>query len=116
MNITWISNSDVFESLSLFVKLFDCDPTKPDKSVDATATKLVSFLRNELYLEKFESRITTTADYAIMRTLAKELNKLGWHNLENKLTVCGSHDGVNSFKNGNKKMWMNIENGDWKGN
>ena len=115
MNVTWVVKNE-FKTLNLFLKLFELDPTKPDKSVKATAQKLVKFLRKTMYLQQFEPFVNLTSDYAIFSKLGSELNALGWHDLENKLTVCSSHDGVNMFKNALKNLWKNIENKDGKGN
>ena len=112
--ITWLDGHQ-FDSLCLFVKLLECDPTKPDKTVAATAEKFVSFLRQTLYLDHFPDKINITTDYAIHGRLGEELNNLGMFHLENKISVCGSHDGQNLFKNANKKMNMNIEMGDCQG-
>ena len=108
-------NGEKFESLSLFLRLMECDSTKEDKSIKATAQKLVEYLRETLYLKEFEKQINLTCDYALFSSLEKELNRLGMMNLQNRITVCSTHDGQNVFKNALRKMSMNIENRDGEG-
>ena len=39
---------------------------------------------------------------------------IGWHGLENRWIICGSHDAVNIFKLAEKNLYLNAENRDWK--
>ena len=114
LRLTWLVG-DEMESLSLLLKLFPCDVINKEKSCEKTAEKLISLVHDKLYLKSFKNRINISCDYAIFSGIRKELNKKGMKNLENKITCCGSHDGINLHKNGQKKILMDIENNDGSG-
>ena len=117
LRLTWLEDSDEidFEELNLLLKLDPCDHLNHEKTAKATAKKLMSVVHDTLYLQKFRNQVNITCDYAIFGPIRKELDQLGLKNLENKITVCGSHDSVNLHKNAAKRILMDIENGDIKG-
>ena len=144
LRVTWEDKDGQFKSVNLFLELLECDPSKPDKTAEATAEKLLAFIHGEMNLKEYDDFLTFTSDYAIYGSIIKAMNKLGsdlkliytvksdisepnifnrliifsnlkgFVGLENKWVVCSTHDVMNVFKLADKNLWENILKKDGK--
>ena len=117
---TWIEkcrkmpNQIGFSGFSLFFDMALCDATQHDKTAESTADKLVDLLFSRMKLEKHKSSMSFCSDQAIQNGILTKMNQRGVHDLENKWTLCGSHDGGTIFKRAASEKKENIKHGDTK--
>lgn len=77
LRVTWEDKDGQFKSVNIFLELLKCDPSKPDKTAEATAEKLLAFIHGEMNLKEYDDFLTFTSDYAIYGSIIKAMNKLG---------------------------------------
>lgn len=101
-----------FSGFSLFFDMTVCDPTQHEKTAESTADKLVDLLFSRMKLEKHKSSLSFCSDQAIHNGIIEKMNERGLTDLENKWTLCGSHDSGTVFKRVGAEKKENIKHGD----
>ena len=65
-------------------------------------------------MEKHKSNLSFCSDQALQNGIIEQMNQRGLHDLENRYTLCGSHDGGTVFKRAGSEKKENIKHGDTK--
>ena len=103
--LAWVSQNpkknptDEFKSINIFMGLEDCDSLTNEKSNRATAEKLIRFVNGVMNLEKHQSKFQYTADHAIYQGIEKHMTELGVPNVNDRFSVCDTHNVSNLYKN-----------------
>ena len=101
-----------FKSISCFMELDPCDPTKPDKGRKTVAKKMMEFVTQKMNLQGHLSKINFCTDHAIYEGIIKEFELLGFKNLQHRFTVCDSHTGVVEFKSTEESISKHVKKDD----